>query len=164
MVKYFIKSLDKLPFKGVYCCQKEKVFAKSVENDRFLSRLLYFQFIWHILISNKSGGSVMKYYDARIIENCCVFSYEVQTPDRSSKKGEKRKRSSVAWKKALLRFLLFLLLPFAWIIDSVVLIAKKAFRKLTSFLRRPIRGYVFVTYILSSVSLTALVSLLMTLF
>lgn len=106
----------------------------------------------------------MKYYDARIIENCCVFSYEVQTPERSTKKGAKRKKSSgTAWKN-LLRFLLFLLLPFAWIIDSVVLIAKKAFRKLTSFLRRPIRGYVFVTYILSSVSLTALVSLLLTLF
>ena len=107
----------------------------------------------------------MKYYDARIIENCCVFSYEVQTPEHSPKKGEKRKKSSgTAWKKALLRFLLFLLLPFAWIIDSVVLIAKKVFCKLSSFLKNPVRRYVFVTYILSSVSLTALVSLLLTVF
>ena len=107
----------------------------------------------------------MKYYDARIIENCCVFSYEVQTPEHSPKKGEKRKKSSgTAWKKALLRFLLFLLLPFAWIIDSVVLIAKKVFHKLNSFLKNPVRRYVFVTYILSSVSLTALVSLLLTIF
>ena len=69
----------------------------------------------------------MKYYDARIIENCCVFSYEVQTPDHSPKKGDKRKKSSgITWKKALIRFLLFLLLPFAWIIDSVVMIAKDA--------------------------------------
>lgn len=107
----------------------------------------------------------MKYYDARIIENCCVFSYEVQMPNHSPKKGDKRKKSSgIAWKKALLRFLLFLLLPFAWIIDSVILITKKAFCKLHSLLKRPLRGYVFVTYILSSVSLTALVSLLLTLF
>lgn len=107
----------------------------------------------------------MKYYDARIIENCCVFSYEVQIPDRSPKKGEKRKKASgIVWKKALLRILLLLLLPFAWVIDSVVLIAKKAFRKLNSFLRNPVRKYVFVTYILSSVSLTALVSLLLTIF
>ena len=106
----------------------------------------------------------MKCYDARIIENCCVFSYEVQAPDRSHKKSERRKRSSAAWKKALLRFLLFLLLPFAWIIDSVVLITKKAFRRLRQLLRKPVGGYVFVTYILSSVSLTALVSLLLTLF
>lgn len=107
----------------------------------------------------------MKYYDARIIENCCVFSYEVQTPERSPKKRDKRKKSSgTAWKKALLRFLLFLLLPFAWIIDSVVLITKKVICKLSSFLRNPVRRYVFVTYILSSVSLTALVSLLLTVF
>ena len=107
----------------------------------------------------------MKYYDARIIENCCVFSYEVQIPDHSPKKGEKRKKpSGITWKKALLRFLLFLLLPFAWMIDSVVLIAKKVFHKLNSFLSSPVRGYVFVTYILSSVSLTALVSLLLVLF
>ena len=107
----------------------------------------------------------MKYYDARIIENCCVFSYEVQTPEHPQKKEEKRKKSSgITWKKALLRFLLFLLLPFAWIIDSVVLIAKKVVHKLNSFLKNPVRRYVFVTYILSSVSLTALVSLLLTIF
>ena len=107
----------------------------------------------------------MKYYDARIIENCCVFSYEVQTPDHSFKKEEKRKKSSgIVWKKALLRFLLFLLLPFAWIVDSVVLITKKAANKLNSLLKMPVRGCVFVTYILSSVSLTALVSLLLALF
>ena len=107
----------------------------------------------------------MKYYDARIIENCCVFSYEVQTPERSPKKAEKRKKSSgVTWKKALLRFLLFLLLPFAWIIDSVVLVTKRVFRKLNSLLKNPARKYVFVTYIISSVSLSALVSLLLTVF
>ena len=107
----------------------------------------------------------MKYYDARIIENCCVFSYEVKTPDHSSKKGEKRKKSSgIVWKKALLRFILFLLLPFAWFIDSIVLITKTTVNKLHSLLQTPVHGCVFVTYILSSVSLTALVSLLLVLF
>ena len=104
----------------------------------------------------------MKYYDARIIEGCCVFSYEVQTPDRSSKKGEKRKRSSAfAWKKSFLRFLLFLLLPFAFIIDSVVWGVQTVCNKIRLFLKSYIRGYVFVTGIISSVSLTALVPLLL---
>ena len=107
----------------------------------------------------------MKYYDARIIEDCRVFSYEVQTPERSPKKSVKRKKSSVdAWKKALVRFFLFLLLPFALIIDSVVWTVQTVVRKLRSFLRSYIRGYVFVTCILSSVSLTALVPLLLQLF
>ena len=67
----------------------------------------------------------MNYYDARIIEGCCVFSYEVKTPDRSRKNKTKRKKASAAWKKAFLRFFLFLLLPFAFVIDSVVMTAQK---------------------------------------
>ena len=106
----------------------------------------------------------MKYYDARIIEDCRVFSYEVKTPDRSSKNRKKRKKASGAWKKALFRILLFLLLPFAFVIDSVVLGVQKVVRKIRSFLKGYIRGYVFVTCILSSVSLTALVPFLLNLF
>ncbi|MBQ2988316.1 MAG: hypothetical protein IKM00_09520 [Clostridia bacterium] len=104
----------------------------------------------------------MKYYDARIIEGCCVFSYEVKTPNRSSKNGEKRKRSSAsALKKALLRFFLFLLIPFAFVIDSVVWVVQKVTEKVRAFLNGYIRGYVFVTCLISSVSLTALVPLLL---
>ena len=106
----------------------------------------------------------MKYYDARIIEGCCVFSYEVKTPEHSPKKIEKRKKpSGSAWKKALVRFLLFLLLPFALIIDSVVWAVQKIASKIRSFMKSYIRGYVFVTCILSSVSLTALIPLLLNL-
>ena len=59
----------------------------------------------------------MKYYDARIIEGCCVFSYEVKTPDHSAKKGGKRKKAdkNASWKKALLRFIFLLLFPFAFL-------------------------------------------------
>lgn len=107
----------------------------------------------------------MKYYDARIIEDCHVFSYEVKTPDRSSRKSEKRKKSSGStWKKALVRFLLFLLLPFALIIDAVVWPVQKVAGKIRLFLRSYTRGYVFITCVISSMSLTALVPLLISLF
>ena len=103
----------------------------------------------------------MKYYDARIIEGCCVFSYDVKTPDHSSKKAEKRKNTSVcAWKKALLRFLLFLLLPFAFVIDHVVMGVQKIYRKIRVFLGSYIRGYVFVTGVISAASITALIPIL----
>ncbi len=106
----------------------------------------------------------MKYYDARIIEGCHVFSYEVKTPERPSRKSEKRKKSSgAAWKKALLRFLLFLLIPFALIIDAVVWSVRKVVCKIHAFLQSYIRGYVFVTCLFASVSLTALVPFLINL-
>ena len=95
MVKCFLKMLDKLPFKGVYCYQKEKVFYQTVENGRIFTALIISIMDPSYFVLNKSGGSVMKYYDARVIENCCVFSYEVKTPDRSSNKGDKRKKASV---------------------------------------------------------------------
>ena len=107
----------------------------------------------------------MNYYDARIIEGCCVFSYEVKTPDRSRKNKPKRKKSSAfAWRKAFLRFFLFLLLPFAFVIDSVVMAAQKIFRKCRSFLNCYVRGYVFVTGIISSISVTALIPLVLSIF
>ena len=106
----------------------------------------------------------MNYYDARIIEGCCVFSYEVKTPDRSRKNKTKRKKSAAAWGKSFLRFFLFLLLPFAFIVDSVVMTVRKIFRKCRSFLNCYVRGYVFVTGIISSVSVTVLVPLLFHLF
>jgi hypothetical protein len=104
----------------------------------------------------------MKYYDARIIEGCCVFSYEVKTPDRSRKK--RKKSSGAAWKKIMLRFLFFLLLPFAFLIDSAVMGATKIFNRIRSFLCGYVKGYVFVTGILSSVTVTAVVPLLLRLF
>lgn len=107
----------------------------------------------------------MNYYDARIIEGCCVFSYEVKTPDRAAKKSAKRKTPSLgAWKKAMLRFLLLMLLPFAFVIDSVVTGVRKIVCKVRSFLRGYIRGYVFVTCLVSSVSVTAVIPLLCNLF
>ena len=56
----------------------------------------------------------MKYYDARIIQGCCVFSYEVKTPDSSSKKGRKKKnveRTAFSLKKFFLRLFFLFLLP-----------------------------------------------------
>ena len=46
----------------------------------------------------------MKYYDARIIEGCCVFSYTVEPPVHAEKaSAEKRKNKSSFLKKMLLR-------------------------------------------------------------
>jgi hypothetical protein len=103
----------------------------------------------------------MNYYDARIIEGCRVFSYEVKTPDHAAKKSVQRKNSSIgAWKKAILRFLLLMLLPFAFVIDSVVMGVRKILGHIRSFLSGYIRGYVFVTCLVSPVSVTALIPLL----
>ncbi len=103
----------------------------------------------------------MKCYDARMIEGCCVFSYEVKMPERSGKKGEKRKRSaSLTWKKIMLHFLFFLLYPFAFLVDSVVTGVKKICRKCRSFFSGYVSGYVLVTCILSSATATATIPLM----
>ena len=106
---------------------------------------------------------IMKCYDARMIESCCVFSYEVKLPERSDKKTEKRKRSSFTWNKILLHLLFILLYPFAFLVDSVVMGAQKIFRKCRSFVSRCDRGYIVVTCVLSTFSATATIPLLLTL-
>ena len=109
----------------------------------------------------------MKYYDARIIEGCCVFSYEVKTPDRSNKKGGKRKTSeqtNSAWKKALLRFILLLCLPFTLLwnfAQSTVIHISKGLRKL---FKECSRCREITVCILSSISATALIPLAFLLF
>lgn len=103
----------------------------------------------------------MKCYDARMIEGCCVFSYEVKMPERPDKKGERRKKSaSLTWKKIMLHFLFFLLYPFAFLIDSVVTVARKIFRKCHSFFSGYVSGYVLATCILSSACATATIPLM----
>ena len=79
----------------------------------------------------------MKYYDARIIEGCCVFSYAVEPPSHpaeengravSSKQKEtkKKKRALGAfWKKTALSILFLLLAPFAFAADMICLGTRK---------------------------------------
>lgn len=108
---------------------------------------------------------IMKCYDARMIEGCCVFSYEVKTPDHSEKKqAKKRKSASLTWKKIMLHFLFFMLYPFAFLVDSTVMIVQKVYRKCRSFFCGYVSVYVLGTCILSSVSATAMIPLLIHLF
>ena len=103
----------------------------------------------------------MKCYDARMIEGCCVFSYEVKLPERSDRKQAKKKRSaSLTWKKIMLHFLFFLLYPFAFLIDSAVTGIQKICRKCQCFFKGYVSGYVLVTCILSSSCATATIPLL----
>ena len=104
----------------------------------------------------------MKYYDARIIEGCCVFSYEVKTPDRNNQQGGKRKKAeqtNSAWKKSLLRVILLLCLPFTWFwnfAQSLVTKISSGFRKL---FQECSRCREITVCILSSISATALIPL-----
>ena len=111
-------------------------------------------YIFHSII----GGSVMQYYDARIIENCCVFSYEVKTPDRSGKKNRKRKTAS-AWKKTLLRFILLLMLPFTFLRNCVKRFSLGISRRLRNFFGVCSHCRALTACIISSVSATALIPL-----
>lgn len=103
----------------------------------------------------------MKYYDARIIEGCCVFSYEVKTPDRSAKKGGKRKKAdkNASWKKALLRFILLLLLPFAFLSECAEKLITEVPCRLHKCLRECFRCKELTACILSAVSASALIPL-----
>lgn len=103
----------------------------------------------------------MKCYDARIIEGCCVFSYEVKTPDRSVKKGGKRKKAdkNASWKKALLRFILLLLLPFTFLLDCAETLFIEAPRRLRKCFRECFRCRELTACILSAVSASALIPL-----
>jgi len=104
----------------------------------------------------------MKCYDARIIEDCCVFSYEVKTPDRSEKKGGKKKQAKKAisdWKKALLRFILLLMLPFTFLWDCTLRFAAKLSRRARRVFVACSRCRELTVCIISSVSATALIPL-----
>lgn len=104
----------------------------------------------------------MKYYDARIIEGCCVFSYEVKTPDRSSKNGAKRKkRPLAAWTRAMLRFFFLLILPFAVLGDVIAQGVRSISAGIRSHYRQCIYGREAFACILTSLSTTALIPLVL---
>ena len=76
----------------------------------------------------------MKYYDARIIEGCCVFSYTVETPAAQTEKNipsqkkipQKQKQNQNSfWKKIFFPLFFLCLAPFALLIDAVCLIGRK---------------------------------------
>ena len=108
----------------------------------------------------------MKYYDARIIEGCCVFSYEVKTPDRSHQKGGKRKNAqqAAAWKKALLRFILLLCLPFTFLWDCAKQLVIGISRFVHKFFKECSRCRELALCIISSISATALIPLALFIF
>ena len=122
------------------------------------------QSIFNFILSISSGGSVMKYYDARIIEGCCVFSFEVKTPDRSEKKDRKRKNTKhngFSLKEAFLRFIFLLLLPFTLLWSRAVQSAAKLSGLLQRLFRECSVCREVTACILSSVSATALIPLIL---
>ena len=110
----------------------------------------------------------MKYYDARIIEGCCVFSYTVDTPAGETEKNlppkkkmpEKQKRTQVSFlKKWFLPFLILLMTPFALLGDAICLIAKKTASLCRGICRKYESAFEVMTCILVAVSATALIPL-----
>ena len=103
----------------------------------------------------------MKCYDARIIEGCCVFSYEIQPPEHSENNSGKRKPSarSSDWKKKLLRFILLLMLPFTLLWNRAKKAVTRLSRRLHRFFRECSRCRALTACLISSVSATALIPL-----
>ena len=104
----------------------------------------------------------MKYYDARIIQGCCVFSYEVKTPDSSSTKGKKKKtaeHNSFSWKKFFLRLFFLFLLPFASQSQDIEHHAPMLSRRTHNEFKEFFRCRELTACILSAVSATALIPL-----
>lgn len=109
-----------------------------------------------------SGGSVMNYYDARIIEGCCVFSYEVKMPNHTVKKSRKRKSAdqiALSWKKAFLRFIILFFLPFAFLAERTERFVTVFSRRLHKCFRECFRCRELTACILSAISATALIPL-----
>ena len=110
----------------------------------------------------------MKYYDARMIEGCCVFSYTVDAPvteteknhntDKKSTKKTKQTKNPF-WKKFFLPFLFLLVAPFALLIDGVCFLFDKLIRLFTSVFRKYDGAFEVVACILVAVSATALIPL-----
>ncbi len=110
----------------------------------------------------------MKYYDARIIEGCCVFSYTVDAPVVETEKSQsadkktpqKNKRTpSPFWKKFFLPFLFLLVAPFALLIDGFCLLAEKASALFACVCRKYKGAFEVAACILVAVSATALIPL-----
>lgn len=102
----------------------------------------------------------MKYYDARIIEGCCVFSYTVEPPVHAEKaSAEKRKNKSSFLKKMLLPFFFLLLAPFALAFDMVCVGVKKLASAFRFIVRECSQARELAACILVAISSTAIIPL-----
>lgn len=110
----------------------------------------------------------MKYYDARIIEGCCVFSYTVEPPAHNEKNtkapakksDEIRKNTSGGfWKKMLLQFFFLLLAPVALVIDAVWFGLKKLAAVCRRLALECARARELAACILVAISSTAIIPL-----
>ena len=115
----------------------------------------------------------MKYYDARIIEGCCVFSYAVECPSRpveqsgksenAAKKAEKKKRAARTSfrKKAIFSILFLLLAPLAFVADMICF----GFKKISAICRMAVTGCTqnreIATCILTALSSSAVIPILL---
>ena len=92
--------------------------------------------MWSEMITNgkNAGGKLMEHYDLRVIEDCLVFSYEVECPHYpkevpavctpkqkpSSRRERKKAKQMAKIKRLFLRMLLVMLAPFAILADAVM--------------------------------------------
>jgi hypothetical protein len=85
----------------------------------------------------------------------------VKTPDHSPKKGRKRKKAdkTATWKKAILRFILLLILPFTFLAECAEKLFTKVPRRLRKCFHECFRCKELTACILSAVSAGTLIPL-----
>ncbi len=92
----------------------------------------------------------MEHYDLRVIENCLVFSYEVEAPVKpkqevevpkkcSSRHDRKKAKEWEMTRQLLFRVFLVLLMPFALLADAVTMILRVSFRAVRTLLHERAR-------------------------
>ena len=88
----------------------------------------------------------MEHYDLRVIEDCLVFSYEVECPNypketvdvpktKLSKPTAVKKNKRMNIKKWMLHFLVVFLAPFALLADAAVYVATSSVRMVSMVFR-----------------------------
>lgn len=116
----------------------------------------------------------MEHYDLRVIEDCLVFSYEVELPSypqtseavcgserkSSSRRERQRAKRAARVKKLFLRLLLIVLAPFALLADAGVAVSVRCVQVVRPCLKRGVKYIPAIGTVSCFVLVTAILNFL----